>query len=677
MSVLARAFALYQAGNRIEAAAAVEGILTGEVDEDLGEACNLLAVIALDDVRAVEAEAHARRAVALAPENPIYLNSLGNSLLAQGRSSEAIEALTIAASVAPGEADILFNLGNAQHRAGREEDAVASYRRCIALRPNHVAAHNNLAVVLKACGDAEGAATVLIEAVAHAPASPDLRFNLGNALQAAGRLDAAEAAYRKTLELRPRHAEAWANLGVVLAEAERKPAAAECFRNAIAINPDLEPAYVGLVDLVEDGTADDVAHRRAVLAMKPDLTAIRSSLLMCMHYTSAATRAELFVEHEAYGKMFTGVPPRFVSDHDFNPGRRLRLGVVSGDFCFHAMAFFALPVFAARDAGWHLTCYSTTAKADDTNQAFRATADAWRDVRWLSTAQLVELIVRDQIDILIDLSGHARNNRLPAFAARPAPLQVAWGDYVDTRGLATIDVLLGDSIQTPEEDDVYYTERVVRFAPDYICYRAPAYAPAVAPAPCLSRHHITFGCFSEITKIGPEAVAMWAAVLKAVPNARFVLNNRLLMDEGRQQRLARMFRETASARTASSSAPAAAMPSSWRNMPRSTSFSTPRLTPAVSPPAKLCLWECRCSPCRVNVSAAVTRPSISLTEATRKGFAPTLLRWWRGPKPSRVIRRQLRPCAPRSAIASPRPRCATYRGSRAPSTALCAMNGGH
>jgi Flp pilus assembly protein TadD len=156
MSVLARAFALYQAGNRIEAAAAAEGILTGEVDEDLGEACNLLAVIALDDVRAVDAEAHARRAVALAPENPIYLNSLGNSLLAQGRSSEAIEALTIAARVAPGEADILFNLGNAQHRAGREADAVASYRRCIALRPNHVAAHNNLAVVLKACGDAEG-----------------------------------------------------------------------------------------------------------------------------------------------------------------------------------------------------------------------------------------------------------------------------------------------------------------------------------------------------------------------------------------------------------------------------------------------------------------------------------------------------------------------------------------
>src|SRR5690606_6020329 len=135
--------------------------------------------------------------------------------------------------------------------------------------------------------------------------------------------------------------------------------------------------------------------------------------------------------------------------------------------------------------------------------------------------QLTDLIVRDKIDVLIDLSGHARNNRLPAFAVKPAPLQVAWGDFVDTRGLATIDVLPGDAIQNPPEDDLYYTERVARFAPDYICYRPPAYAADVAPPPCLERGFITFGCFSEITKIGPDTIAMWAAVMKAIPEARF------------------------------------------------------------------------------------------------------------------------------------------------------------
>ena len=533
MSDLARAIALYQAGNRDAAVTlATQVVATTPRNAD---ALNLLAVLALDDGDPVAAEGFARRAIDAGGEAPFVLNTLGNSLLAQGRSSEALDVLTRAHAAAPDEPDLIFNLANAQQKAGQIEAAAASYQRCIALKPGHVAAYNNLAVLMKAQGDVEGAATVLIEAVAHAPKSAELRFNLGNALHAAGRLDAAEAAFRRTIDLRPSHAEAHANLGVVLSEAGRKGEAEAAFRRAIALNPDLVPAYVGLADLVDDGSMDAAAHRRAVLDIKPDLAAIRSSLLMCLHYTPETSREDLFREHLAYGAMFPDAAPRMRA-----AARPLRLGVVSGDFRFHAMLFFALPVFEARDrAAWHLTCYSTTAKPDAHTASFRAAADAWRDVRALSTAQLAELIVRDEIDILIDLSGHAPHNRLPAFALRPAAKQVAWGDYVDTRGLKTIDALLGDPIHTPPQDDCFYTERVMRFAPDYICYRAPDYAPPVAPAP--NTGGITFGCFSEVTKIGPASVALWAAVLKAIPDARFVLNNHMLADDARQARITRLF----------------------------------------------------------------------------------------------------------------------------------------
>jgi len=542
MSDLDRAIALYQAGNRAEAAAVAQQVAAAAVGETQGNACNLLAVIALDDGRAQEGEVHARRALTIVPGSPVFLNTLGNCLVAEGRTDEALEALSQAHAALPREADVLFNLANAQLRAGQDLAAESSYRECFALRPGHIGARNNLAVLLKARGDAESAATELIEAVAHAPTSVDLRFNLGNALQAAGRFDAAEAAYRRVLEMRPRHAEALANLGKVLADTDRRDEAGVMFRAAIEANPKLEPAYVGLADLVDEGTSDDVAHRRTVLAMKPDLAAIRSSLLMCLHYTPDATRDDLYAEHLAYGALFAASAPAYAANHDLAPDRALRIGVVSGDFCFHAMAFFALPVFAARDrAAWHLTCYSTTARPDHVTQEFRATSDAWRDVRDLSSPQLIDLIVRDRIDVLIDLSGHARHNRLPAFAAKPAPLQVAWGDYVDTRGLSAIDVLLGDAIQNPPQDDKYYTERVIRFAPDYICYEPPADPPAVADAPCKANGYVTFGCFSEITKISSTTLDQWAAVLKAVPTAKFLLNNRLLADDKRQRRITAQF----------------------------------------------------------------------------------------------------------------------------------------
>lgn len=537
------AFSRYESGDRAGARVAAESILK-EAPAN-ADALHLLAVIAQDEHRQQDAETYVRKALAVVPGQPLYLNTLGNGLLAQGRSIEAVTALEEAVKASPGQADIVFNLANAERQAGRYDDAVKSYRSCIALRPNHLGAYNNLAVLLKSFGDPETAITVLIEAVARAPSSVETRFNLGNALHMTGNLSAAEAAYRKVIELAPLHAEAHVNLGVVLREGGFAQKAEQSFRAAIAINPNLAPAYVGLADLTDDGSMDAVTHRRAVLALNPTLAAVRSSLLMCMQYAPNLTRAEIAAEHKAFGEIHNlATAPLYSAAHDFSPERKLRVGVVSGDFRSHAMAYFALPVFKARPQdAFELVCYSTTAKTDRHTIAFRSTADLWRDARALSPDALADLVVRDDIDILIDLSGHAPHNRLLTFAMKPAPLQVAWGDYVDTRGLSAIDVLFGDPIQTPPEDDGFYVERVVRFAPDYICYAPPDYAPPLGAPPALRNGFVTFGTFSEATKIGQASVALWAAVLKAIPSARFLLNGYLWADPVRQGRIISLFME--------------------------------------------------------------------------------------------------------------------------------------
>ncbi|MBL8630350.1 MAG: tetratricopeptide repeat protein [Rhodospirillaceae bacterium] len=531
----------YQSGDHASAKGTADALL--KLNANDGAALNLLAILEQDRREWASAEVLSKRALKAEPGNPIYLNSLGNALIAQGRTDEAIDALQKAAAGAPSEADIWFNLGNACREAGRYADAGEYYRNTIAIRPGHLGAYNNLAVVLRAQGDAESALTVLIEALAYAPRSAELRFNVGNAMQAVGRLETAELSYRRALELNPKYADAHVNLGHVLLQQNRKAEAEAEFHKAIAQNSNLSQAYVGLADLVDTGDMNAVQHRRTVLAMKPDLAVIRSSLLMCLQYDPNITRVEIAKEHKAFGKLFDSkAAPAFSKAHDFTPTRKLKLGVVSGDFRFHAMLFFALPVFEARDkAQFHLTCYSTTAHPDEHTGKFRAASDQWRDVRHLSADDLTTLIVSDGIDVLIDLSGHAPHNRLLTFAAKPAPLQVAWGDYVDTRGLKAIDVLLGDAVHTPPPDDKYYVERVVRLPTDYLCYCAPPYAPAVASAPVLKNGFITFGCFSEVTKINPSTVQQWAAVLKAVPDAKFLVNNKLFSDGVAQGRIISQF----------------------------------------------------------------------------------------------------------------------------------------
>ena len=535
------AVSAYENGDLATAVTASEALLAE--NPEFGDAHNLLSAIAQDQDRLAEAETYARAALQADPNNPIYLNTLGNAVRRLGRTDEAIDVFELARRGLPDQPDILFNLGNALRDTGRFDEAVDAFRASLAISPGVVPAYNNLAITLKAMGDPEGAATVLIEGLAYAPKSPDLRFNLGNALQASGRLDAAESAYRRAVDLRPEHPDAWVNLGVVCAAQDKTTDAEACFRHAITLDKNLAQAYVGLADLADDGSLDGIAHRRSVLAMAPGLAAIHSSLLMCLQYPADTAIDDLAEEHRLFGERHPSTdPPTYSSTHDFTPERPLKLGVVSGDFRFHAMRFFALPVLATRDrSAWSLTCYSSTAHPDAHTKAFRQAADRWRDVRAVSDDALTNLIVKDEIDILIDLSGHAPHNRLLTFTDRPAPLQVAWGDYVDTRGVAAIDILIGDATHTPPEDDARYVERVVRLPTDYICYVPPPYLPPAAQAPALQAGCVTFGTFSELTKIQPETVRLWAEVLKANPDSRFLANGYLLADEVRQGRLLNAF----------------------------------------------------------------------------------------------------------------------------------------
>ena len=537
------AVSAYESGDLAAAIAASEALLTENAE--FADAHNLLSAITQDQGRLAEAEIHARAALQIDPNNPIYLNTLGNTLRRLGRTDEAIEFFEQARRGMPDQPDILFNLGNALRDAGRFDEAVDAFRASLAISPGVVPAYNNLAITLKAMGDPEGAATVLIEGLAYAPKSPDLRFNLGNALQASGRLDAAEAAYRRAVDLRPEHADAWVNLGVVCAAQNKNTEAEESFRHAITLDKNLAQAYVGLADLADDGSLDGIAHRRSVLAMAPGLAAIHSSLLMCLQYSADTSPEDLAEEHRLFGERHPSTDsPAYAPSHDFSPDRPLKLGVVSGDFRFHAMRFFALPVLATRDrSAWSLTCYSSTAHPDAHTKDFRQAADRWRDVRSLSDEALTDLIVSDEIDILIDLSGHAPHNRLLTFTHKPAPLQIAWGDYVDTRGVAAIDVLIGDETHTPPEDEDRYIERVVCLPTDYICYVPPAYLPPATQGPAVHAGCVTFGTFSELTKIQPETVRLWAAVLKANPDSRFFANGYLLADETRQGRLLNAFAE--------------------------------------------------------------------------------------------------------------------------------------
>ena len=200
---------------------------------------------------------------------------------------------------------------------------------------------------------------------------------------------------------------------------------------------------------------------------------------------------------------------------------------MSGDLHTHAVCCFldgVLAALVAKAAGrLQFIAYPTHAQADLTSERIKAYCHGWHSAMGLSDQGFAQRIHDDEIDILIDLSGHTAHNRLPVFAYKPAPLQVSWLGYFATTGVAAIDYLLADSWTLPPSEEAHFSEKIWRLPETRLCFTAPDVALDVAPLPALSKAYVTFGCFNNLTKMNDAVVALWARVLRAVPGSRLFL----------------------------------------------------------------------------------------------------------------------------------------------------------
>ena len=129
---------------------------------------------------------------------------------------------------------------------------------------------------------------------------------------------------------------------------------------------------------------------------------------------------------------------------------------------------------------------------------------------------------------MIDLSGHTANNRLPLFAWKPAPVQVTWLGYFATTGVSAIDYMIADPWTLLESQEVFFTEKIWRLPETRMCFTPPDVTLEVSPLPALSNGFVTFGCFNNLSKMNDEVVALWAKILREIPQSRLFLKAKQL-----------------------------------------------------------------------------------------------------------------------------------------------------
>jgi protein O-GlcNAc transferase len=515
------------------------------IKPDYVEAHNNLGNALRDGGKLDEASQSYRRAIAIRADFADAHSNLGNVLADRNELDSALESYRRALALNPDFTDAHRNLGDALRKLGRLDEATASYARALTLNPNFAEAHNNLGVTLKDRGKFPEAIASLRQALAIKPNYLEAHNNLGNVFRDQGAFDEAAASYRRALAIEPDYVEALNNLGTALGDQARFDEAIESFARVLALKPDFAEAHNNLANVLKhQGRLEEALESyERVVALRPDFAGAHSNLLLTQHYSDRISSAELFAAARRFGDKFACRSAEASFPNDRSPGRRLRIGYVSGDFQQHPVGFLLARVLEAHDhKGFEIFCYANSANVDDVTERLKRAADHWRGIVGLSDADCAAMIQRDRIDILIDLSGHSAKNRLPMFALRPAPVQASWLGYFGTTGLPGMDYSLMDSAAAPPGDERWFTEAIVRLPYGRFCYAPPDYAPDPVDPPLLKRGYVTFGSFNNVAKIGAGVVNLWAEVLRATPNSRLLLKWKSFDNEQTRGRLASALR---------------------------------------------------------------------------------------------------------------------------------------
>ena len=407
------------------------------------------------------------------PTNPVPHAARGVLLHRAGRGPEAIEALEAAAALAPENAAIARLHAGLLARSPRVQEAAAAFARAIARDPDDPRLQNDHAAVLMRMHRHAEARHILQDLLDRFGPDANVLCNLANATVNLGRQEAAEALARE----------------------------------AIALAPDTPLPYRTLANIL------------------PYRAGATTAALLD---TLAATAARL-------PRPGPAEPPR-TPVAAAGPDRRLRLGLLSGTLKTHPVGWLTVAGFETLDrAEFAVICLSQNSAPPTGNdpiaQRFRARADDWIEIDSLDDAALASRARALGIDILIDLGGYGDAGRMAACTHRLAPVQIKWvGMQTHSTGLPEMDWILTDRWETPPGFERFYTERLLRLADGYVCYSPPPYAPDVAPLPALAAGHVTFGCFNNLAKITPPAIAAWAEILRRVPDSRLVLKTHQLAD---------------------------------------------------------------------------------------------------------------------------------------------------
>jgi protein O-GlcNAc transferase len=407
------------------------------------------------------------------------------------------------------------------HRAGRLAEADQLYAQALALKPDLVEAHNNRGAIRQMVSDWAGALSCYDAAIRFRPDYAEALSNRGNVLIQLRRYDEALTSFDRALAVTPGRASALNGRAGVLFKLKRFEEALAAYGRLRTADRDNPYALGGMliaamnlcdwaaVERIAPEVKRGIAGGTAVVAPFPFLGFSDDKALQLKCAQNAV--AELGLQPAA--PLWRG--ERYAHD-------RVRLGYISSDFCQHPVPLLIARLIELHDrARFEVHGFSTGLNDNSPIRArIEKAFDRFHDVQGQPAHAVAKLLRQQEVDVLIDLTGHTEGDHFEILGYRPCPVQVNYLGYPGTSGAASLDYILADPIIAPAEDQSFFSEKIVQLPHCYFptSYGAPGAPPSRAEAG-LPPEGFVFGSFNNSWKITRPMFEVWMRLLAAVPGS--------------------------------------------------------------------------------------------------------------------------------------------------------------
>ena len=272
---------------------------------------------------------------------------------------------------------------------------------------------------------------------------------------------------------------------------------------------------------------ESIKYYKLLFQINNKKTIGRIPFLTCLNYASNVGQEYYLSECFKYSKILEKDLILKETKTILNKAEKIKVAFLSSDLRKHSISSFLKGLFFnINKKTIEIVALSNLDKnkEDSTSEFFKNLANQWHVIYDKSDIEVINLVKSLDIDILIDLNGLTKGNRVHVMKNRCAPIQICWLGYNNSTGLKNVDYLIADHNLIKKNEESLYAEKILYLPKIWNAHFLPTELPPVNSPTKKEDLLFSYGSFNNFKKISDDTIEVWSKIIKN-SNSKIYLKN--------------------------------------------------------------------------------------------------------------------------------------------------------